>query len=106
MNLYTITEFNDEQPIVLITLYCLRSLYFYLGKASFPNPDNRTKSQDKSVDYNLLNIEHNNPPVGGVPLFADTQRVELYIFRLENIQRSRLKARASRHHGETIKASP
>ena len=28
-------EFNDEKPVVLISLYYLRSIYFYLGKSPF-----------------------------------------------------------------------
>ena len=39
-NLYRITEFNDEKPVVLIILYYLRSIYLYLGNPPFSNPHN------------------------------------------------------------------
>ena len=35
MNLYIITEFNDEKPVVLITLYYFCSIYLYLGNPPF-----------------------------------------------------------------------
>ena len=35
MNLYRITELNDENSVVLITLYYLRSKYLYLGNPPF-----------------------------------------------------------------------
>ena len=36
VSLYRITEFNDEIPVVLITLtYYLRSIYLYLGNTPF-----------------------------------------------------------------------
>ena len=38
MNLYRITGFNDEKPVVLITLYYLRSIYLYLENP-FSNHD-------------------------------------------------------------------
>ena len=33
--MYRITEFNDEKPVLLITLYYLRSIYLYLGNPPF-----------------------------------------------------------------------
>ena len=35
VNLYKIMEFNDEKPVVLITLYYLRSIYLYSGNSPF-----------------------------------------------------------------------
>ena len=35
VELVKITEFIDEKPVVLITLYYIRSIYLYLGNPPF-----------------------------------------------------------------------
>ena len=52
MNLYRITEFNYEKPVVLIviTLYYLCLMNLYLGNPPFSNPDSSASTAWEYAD--------------------------------------------------------
>ena len=72
MNLYRITEFNDENSVVLITLYYLGSIYLYLGNPPFLTLTQSPHQSQRST-YELSNDAFEwKAPQGKLPFLIET----------------------------------